>query len=158
MNYLLKDINESYTQLITDDRNFKFKCLSFLSPEAENFQFDPRFRRGLWNGRKELFTIINKNIQFPKGLVEYIIKALNDDNLEFTYEKSTENTDITEKDFKEFLETLNLPFPPYDYQLSCAYDMIKYKRGLFDACTSCLDPNTKIKCLVSEEVFNRINS
>jgi len=79
------DINESYTQLITEDIEFKRKCMAFLAPFVDKHQFNQRFRRGFWDGRKHLYTIENKNVQFPKGLVEYIIKELEDSKLEFEY-------------------------------------------------------------------------
>jgi hypothetical protein len=122
MNYVLKDINESYTELETDDLQFKKKVIDTLSVHVEGYQFSPAYRAGIWDGLKKFYTIEpNTNIRFPKGLVQYIIADLEENNYSYEYDCSDEETDITEDEFNDFLDTLDLPFAPYDYQIKAAY-------------------------------------
>lgn len=136
MTYTLTDINESYTDLITDDIQFKKKVIDTLSVFEEGYKFSPAFRARIWDGKKHFYKIVNNNIRFPKGLVEYVIKDLVRLNLEYYYNTTSEKTDIEFSEFEKYTKTLGLPFEPYDYQLKAAYDMIKDRRGVMRAATS----------------------
>lgn len=135
MTYTLQDINESYTELVTEDLNFKKKVIDTLSVFEEGYQFMPAFRAGVYDGKKRFYTIVDSNIRFPKGLVAYVIKDLQGHNYPFVYNNSTEALDITLEDFQKFVDSLNLPFPPYDYQIKAAFDMTRDKRGVQQAAT-----------------------
>jgi len=136
LNYKLIDIDESYTELETDDINFKKRVIETLSVFEEGYKFSPLFRCGAWDGKKHFYEIMpTTNLQFPKGLVEYIIKDLRESGYDYEYNSTSVNYDITLDEINSFIETLKLPFPPYDYQVTAAFDMIKYKRGVIQAST-----------------------
>ena len=136
MTYKLTDINESYTELETDDINFKKKVIDTLSVFMEGYQFMPAFRAGVHDGKKHFYEIMsNTNIKFLKGLVGYIEKDLRNHNYPYTYETTTVITEISFAEFEVFVNSLDLPFPPYDYQLKSAFDMVKYRRGVQQAAT-----------------------
>ncbi|MEA3387393.1 MAG: DEAD/DEAH box helicase family protein, partial [Patescibacteria group bacterium] len=137
MKYKLIDINESFTELETDDIVFKKKIINTLSVFEEGYKFTPQFRAGVWDGKKCFSKIMpNKNIRFMKGLVDYIIKDLIENKCEYEYNSITKNTNINFEEFTSFVKTLNIPFEPYDYQLKASFNMIKYKRGVSQAATS----------------------
>jgi len=136
MTYKLIDVNESYTDLITDDIQFKKKVIDTLSVYEEGYKFSPQFRAGIWDGKRNFYKIMdNHNIRFPKGLVGYIIKDLQKSNYEYEYETTTSTYDIQIDDFMAYIETLDLPFQPYDYQITAAFNMIKDTRGVQQAAT-----------------------
>jgi superfamily II DNA or RNA helicase len=136
MTYELLDIDESFTQLQTNDIEFKKKVIDTLSVFEEGYKYSPLFRAGVWDGKKYFYTIEpNTNIQFPKGLVKYIVKDLQKNNLSYTYNPISSEYNILFDDFKEFISTLNLPFEPYDYQVKAAYESIKYKRMVLRSAT-----------------------
>jgi len=152
MSYEIKDVDESYCDLVTDDIQFKKKVIDTLSIFEEGYQYNPLFRAGVWNGKKEFYSITQeKNIRFPKGLVDYIIKDLKKSEYPYTYERQTEPYVLDMKDFEDFVETLNIPFKPYDYQIKASYDMITLRRLTLRSATSCLDPETKVKTKLSKE-------
>lgn len=135
--YKLFDVDESYTELETNDLQFKKRVIDTLSVYVEGYKYSPLFRSGIWDGKKNFYTIqSNTNIRFPKGLVQYIIQDLEKNGYEYTYTRSTLDTKIDFEEFKEFVKSLNIPFEPYDYQLKAAFDSIKYKRLLNKAATS----------------------
>lgn len=135
--YFLVDVNESYTELQTDDIEFKRKVIDTLSVFEEGYKFSPLFRSGIWDGKKHFYTIEpNTNIRFPKGLVEYIIKDLIKLEKPFKYENSTENYELKMHEFELFVGTLNLPFEPYDYQMKAAFNMIVKRRLTLRSATS----------------------
>lgn len=137
MIYELYDVDESYTELKSDDIEFKKKVIDTLSVFEEGYKYSPLFRSGIWDGKKHFYTIeMNHNIKFPKGLVGYIIKDLIKLNYSYSYITTTKNYDLDRMDFENFVKTLELPFEPYDYQMDAAYSMITQRRLTLRSATS----------------------
>ena len=131
------DVNESFTHInINGDIEYGKIIIDTLSVFEEGYQFSPLFRSGAWNGKKEFFSILGGGIiQIPKGLINYILKDLRSRNKEYTYKTSTTKNIIDEKEYDEFIKSLNIPFEPYDYQRQAALDMIQDKRMVVKAAT-----------------------
>lgn len=137
MYYKIIDINESFSELETDDINMKRKTIDTLSVFEEGYKYSPLFRAGIWNGKREFYTIeSNTNIRFPKGLVSYILKHLKEADLPYEYNPITTPTDVKFEEFLIFVDSLKLPFKPYDYQLKASFDMVRDKRGVYESATS----------------------
>lgn len=134
--YEIYDIDESHSILKTDDIEFKKRIIDILSPFKEGYRFMPTFRAGIWDGKVN-FCNLDKdfNIKLPKGLVGYITNDLEEKGFKYTYVNSTILEDITLEEFNLFVDSLNLPFKPYDYQLEASFDIIREKRGVFKAAT-----------------------
>jgi len=134
--YKLQDINESYSIIVTDDIEFKKKVIDSLSIYEEGYKFSPKFRAKVWDGKRQFYKILdNGHIIFPKGLVKYIIKDLVKENKKYDYFKSCDDENINKEDFEQFVESLKLPFKPYDYQIEASFNAIKYRRGVFQSAT-----------------------
>ena len=137
MTYELFDMDESFTQLKTDDIEFKKKVIDTLSVFEDGYKFSALFRAGVWDGKKHFYSIeSNKNIQFPKGLVGYIIKDLQKLNYPYSYNPSSVKYNLDWEEWEKFVSNLGLPFEPYDYQLKAAYDMITLRRLTLRSATS----------------------
>jgi superfamily II DNA or RNA helicase len=137
MTYKLIDIDESYCQLESDDIQFKKKVIDTLSVFEDGYKFSALFRAGVWDGKKHFYTIeSNTNIQFPKGLVSYIIKDLHKHNYQYEYNPISTNFKLDFEVFTDFVKTLGLPFEPYDYQLKAAHDMLTLRRLTLRSATS----------------------
>ena len=129
MFYKLKDIDESYCDLESDDLEFKKKVIDTLSVFEDGYKFSPMFRAGIWDGKRNFYTIEGPNIiRFPKGLVGYIIKDLRNSSYEYEYISLDVKYELDFNEFEEYIKTLNIPFEPYDYQTTAAYDMITKRR------------------------------
>ena len=138
LSYALEDLNESKTVLYTEDHEFKRLIIDSLSVFTEGYKFMPSFRAGIWDGKKHFSTITeNGDIMFPKGLISYVLKKLKEQKKEYTYKKITYEhiTEPTKQEFDKWIDTLGLPFTPYDYQSQSAYDAIRHKRLVIQAAT-----------------------
>ena len=62
----------------------------------------------------------------------------------FGIEAIDESNSITENEVQNFLNTLELPFEPYDYQIKTVKLCLMNNKVLIRSVTSCLDPNTEI--------------
>lgn len=127
---LIKDKDESlcYVEDATpEEKRILTKELSFFYP---NYQFLPSFRAGITDGKKRFYKLFENKIIFPKGLVYLLAKAVHNEGIKVKYDKIT-YTDVlpTMEEFNEFVKSLNIPFEPYDYQLTAAFESItKYRQ------------------------------
>jgi len=152
----ISDIDESYIELkINNDIEFGKKIIDTLSVFEESYRFNPLFKKGLWNGKKYFFSLEeNKVFIIPKGLISYVIKDLEDNNKKYTYKKIIDNVKkVTESEFIKFIESLKLPFKPYDYQVNAALSVINEKRFVLRSATGCLDPESKINVEISDLTY-----
>ena len=142
---LCSDINESYCKLefIGIDDPFKLAELKVLvadqlSALVENYKFNPSFRAGIWDGKKKFYKLVGEMMIFPKGLRKYLERRINKSfpDVEFDYEVISEYKQITKEEFDIFLDTLKLPFPPYDYQYDAVFESINAGRMTIGAATS----------------------
>lgn len=133
----LKDENESFTLIGSENTDFLYKIMEQLEVFVEGYKYSPKYRAGIWDGKKKFYSIKQGMVQIPKGLVPNILKFIKDSNFEFEYEKTDlhSNIKVTKEEFKEFIETLNIPFSPYDYQIEMAVDVINRKRLFCRAAT-----------------------
>ena len=52
----IKDLNESYILVQEDDYSVLKKLQKTLSPLVDGYQWNPKFRAGIWDGRINFFT------------------------------------------------------------------------------------------------------
>jgi superfamily II DNA or RNA helicase len=145
MKIICTDINESYCKLDfigTDDpfelANMKVLMADQLSTFAEGYKFNPSYRAGMWDGKKKFYKLFGETMVFPKGMWRYLDKKVKKSHpdIEFTYNTDTRYKPVTKEEFDDFIATLNLPFPPYDFQYDAAYDSINSGRLTVGAATS----------------------
>jgi superfamily II DNA or RNA helicase len=123
-----RDVNESYVEIITDDIEIKITLTNFLSAYVEGYRFTPAFKCGAWDGKKKFYGFTNDGLLIPKGLILHLKKAMLKEDIEIQYENSSEYMKITHNEFNEFISSLELPFPPYDYQIDACVTFINRGR------------------------------
>jgi superfamily II DNA or RNA helicase len=139
-----EDVNESYCKLefnIEDPyklAEMKVLMADQLSAFTEGYKFNPSFRAGLWDGKKKYYKLIGDMMVFPKGMWKYLDRKIkkNYPEIEFEYKSETTFKQITKEEFDVFLESLKLPFQPYDYQYDAAFESINSGRMTIGAATS----------------------
>lgn len=130
----IKDINESFCEIeFPDDSQetiqIKLKIAEMLSVFVENYQFTPQYRAGIWDGKKNFWKLQESgNLLFPKGLVDTLRIKLHKDGIHHNYQNQSEMLNVSEDDFREWMKTLELPFPPYDYQEYAAISCVNTGR------------------------------
>ena len=105
----IKDLNESYILVQEDDYSVLKKLQKTLSPLVDGYQWNPKFRAGIWDGRINFFTKLEQNlIQIPKGLKSAILGFCKANKIDVEYEKDTYEN-ITEEEVNSFIESLKIP-------------------------------------------------
>lgn len=111
---------KDYSMLEVDvDPGFAAEISDYFSFFVPGYKFMPAYKNKVWDGKIKLFNRINGELN--AGLYVYLLKFA----AERGYEVHTEETDyglpigdkqLDTDDFNVFLESLNLPFMPREYQ------------------------------------------
>jgi superfamily II DNA or RNA helicase len=104
-----------------------------------NAYFDPMIKRGLKPDSEVFYLPNGDDIILPAGLVQFISK--------FGIIPIQEQ-EFFEEDILEFIESLNIPFPLYDYQEKMVVDSLVHKQQLCLAATGS-GKSLVIYCIVS---------
>ena len=89
---------------------------SFFVP---GYKFMPAYKNKVWDGKIRLFNRLTGELS--AGLFVYLVKFANERGYEIEikdseYGRPLVNENIDTDDFNDFLEELNTPFMPYEYQ------------------------------------------
>ena len=123
----ISHINESYSLVENLSLDSKKSLANTLSPYVDNFQFNPRYRCGVWDGRIPFYKIYNNKFIIPKGLCFLLEKFFKKHDIEYSLQK-TEFYSLKQNDIETFIESLNIPFKPYSYQVKCVLDSLNEGR------------------------------
>ena len=131
---IIKDLNESYSLLEFKDTedlntimNQKLEIMEALSVFVDGHEFTPRFRAGVWDGKKEFYKIHPQGLLIYKGLVQSVISKFNH-FMTAEYIPLEPVPSVPEEVLREYIDTLNLPFPPRDYQFEAVFKAINEGR------------------------------
>ena len=139
-------LNETFLQ-VSCERHVAYELNEYFSFKVPNFQFHPKFKAKLWDGKIRLFNI--QTGQMYLGLYPYLKEwadkhsyKLQSDIVEARKLKGMGVTEI-----KEFFDSLklhckNVPITPRDYQVSSFIHCVKQERALL------LSPTSSGKSLV----------
>ena len=126
-------INEVYVQLICDD-SIKAELSEYFSFFAPNYQFNPLYKKKVWNGKIYLFN--KKTSYLYGGLIRYLKDFCAEREIKVIIDPSVQGfNQFTEEEAKQFVENLDLhsrnqPIEPRDYQMTAFIKAVKYKKAL----------------------------
>jgi len=132
---LIKDLNESYTLIQTNNLELKKKIANTLTVEVPNHQFDPLFRAGMWDGTKKFYKVKDTHLIITKGLKSLVLDYLDKTKQHYEHSFIDKPFNVTNEEIDSFIKTLNLPFSPYDYQIKALKSMLEEKRLVIKSCT-----------------------
>jgi len=99
----------------------------YFTFQVPGYTFMPAYRMKIWDGKIRLFNIHNRVLY--GGLLEYVFKFA-----ENRHYKVVPDGDwwkpIKIEENKNFIDNLNLPFEPRDYQLNAFHHALSYKKSL----------------------------
>lgn len=128
---------------------------------AEGYKFQPKYKQKLWDGKIRL--VKRKNSQEATvylGLLEELIKYFNKHDYSYQIDpKLKPNNAITKEELTGYLKELRVSskgqeITPRDYQAKGFIDAIQNKRQLILSVTSCLDPESEINCIITQEGYS----
>lgn len=84
------------------------------------YQFMPQYKIGAFDGYKNFYKRISNDIlEVPRNCIELVLK-----HLKLPFNSITDTNTISWEEFNSFIEKLDLPFKPYNYQIQAAYDSL----------------------------------
>jgi superfamily II DNA or RNA helicase len=96
--------------------------MDFLSPHIPNYKFHPKVRARIWDGREKLYMVDGeRSLLFPKGLEQRLAEK-------FDLKISLPEPIITREKLLSFIETLNIPMTPFDYQIDAVLETLNERR------------------------------
>jgi superfamily II DNA or RNA helicase len=101
----------------------------YFSFYVPGFQFMPAYKMRIWNGKINLFNLMNYTIYI--GLLPKLYEFCHSMNYDIEVESNViSKNNFTLNNCKTFLDTLNLPFEVRDYQVEAITHAIKNDRSL----------------------------
>lgn len=127
----LKKYDESYLQVLSDDRGVFHELEDAFKFEVPGAKFNPKVKMKVWDGFIRLFSVHTQKIYF--GLHDKVLKKLEELGYEVDSDIKDSQANITPEEVIEFVKSLNLhsrgkPIEVRDYQLHAIYSALKYKR------------------------------
>ena len=128
MDLKISKVNEVFMKISCDDSIAK-DLHDYFSFKVPNAKFMPSFKNRRWDGKVYLFSIKTHKIYI--GLLPYIAEFCEERQYKYSLEEDviTKN-EITEDEYNKFIDQLNLPFEPRDYQKDAFLKCIEYGRKL----------------------------
>jgi len=123
---------KNYTHLIVEcEYGIAQEFNDLFSFYAKNYRYMPDFKNHIWDGKIRLFNV-NKRL-LPIGLLKRLVTYCKNDGLEIIIDdevkEKLKGDDVSIPDY-------NLPFEPYEHQVSAVEHMLSKKRGLILSPTS----------------------
>lgn len=140
----VKKINETTLKFACDDVGVHYELSDYFSFYAPGYKYDPRFKNHIWDGKIHLANATKQTA--PVGLRQQIQKFCTDRNYHFidqTEENLLEKGDDV-SNFDQWLESLNLPFEPRDYQKKAVIESLTGQRRVLLSPTGCHAKGSKI--------------
>ena len=141
----LRKLNESFIKVESNDNGLLYELSDYYSYMASGAKFDYRFKNHLWDGKVRLLsartgkTLLGLRESLHKFCADRYVECedLIDENLNPYHNDSAENLD-------DFIQSLNLPFPPRDYQYDALKHAISSKRSIILSPTGCHAKGSKV--------------
>lgn len=141
MRNLLAEIDGHYDIHIRkfDDVFMNIECSRGIAQEirdhfsfyAHNYKFMPLYKNRMWDGKIYLF----RDGKLYLGLLDRLLEFARENH--YTINNLQEPQRDPDFDIPGFIENLNLPFPPRDYQVESLRQTIRNKRILILSSTGC---------------------
>lgn len=126
-------VNESFVR-INAPRNVLYELRDRFQFEVPGAKFTPAYKKGHWDGMIRLFNTNTRTIY--KGLLHEIKKFCKQNDFDFESDVALPLEDIDEKEVRDFVSGLNIPFELRDYQIDTICKGICHPRAAFLSSTS----------------------
>lgn len=139
----------SEVKVIPKNTNIYYDVFNYLSFFSENHRWSPAYKEGHWDGKIHFY----QNGKLPVGLVYKVIELAERNNYSVKMNFKLEQ-DLNVEKLKDFIDSLNLPFEPHDFQYKSVLECITKKNLLV------ISPTASGKSLIIyilAQFFQRIN-
>ena len=136
---VISNIDEVYVQIECSE-GISYELREHFTFHVPGYQFTPQYKARLWDGKIRLYNV--QNNQIYRGLVPYIIKFCEERQYDFEYDNEIYDEELSLEEAKAFIQKLNLPIEPRDYQIEAFVHAIRSRRSLL------LSPTASGKSLI----------
>lgn len=123
---MLHKMDEVHLMISTEPSVMR-ELSGYFTFEVPGYKFMPAYKMGAWDGKIRLVN--TKDGTIYAGLVSYIKEFCNERGYEFYYEEEPD-TNFSVHEAVQFIESLNLPITPRNYQVDAFVDAIRKRRML----------------------------
>lgn len=137
---IVSKVDECFMKVECDD-GLARDLYDFFSFTVPNAKFMPSYRNKYWDGKVRLFSIKTRKIYI--GLLPYVDEFCRERGFNFSgIEDVIGEKQRATEELHQFIEELNLPFSPRDYQMEAFRTAVQYGRQLL------LSPTASGKSLI----------
>jgi len=121
-------LNEAYIK-VECEKHYAQELNEYFSFRVPGYQFTPAYKNKIWDGYIKLFSLKDNTIY--RGLLPYIEKFAKERNYQLNIHDNLNVVDeLSLKETTEFIQSLNLPLEPRDYQIKSFIHAIRNRRML----------------------------
>lgn len=136
---IISNVNEVYVH-VSCDEGLSYELREHFTFHVPGYQFTPQYKARLWDGKVRLYNV--QNNQIYRGLVPYIVKFCEERQYDWEYDNEVYDEELSLEEAKAFIQKLNLPIEPRDYQIEAFVHAIRSRRSLL------LSPTASGKSLI----------
>lgn len=135
-NVKIKHFDYSYAFMKCDNFYVTKNILSLLEAEVPDAKWDPRVKKGIWDGIVKFYKPGNGMIRIPFGFISFIEAYCKENDIIFEDVNKIDFLQrFTKIEVDEFIQSLDLKFQPRDYQLTAIYKALGANNGLYKMAT-----------------------
>lgn len=118
--------NEAYAR-VEADRGILKELGEQFTFMAANYFFNPKYKAKVWDGK--ICLLNRKTNMIYSGLVPKITKWAEENNYSVTLDSSFSDTNFSVTEAFDFINTLDIPFPPHEHQMKAFIHCIRKRRA-----------------------------
>ena len=122
----ISKLNEVYIKVSSTDRGIEEELKEHFTFHVPGYKFMPAFKKGMWDGKLRLYNPRTKQIY--AGLFKEIVRFAEDREYDVSYTNEFTDTSFSYTESVHFLNSLNLPLQPRDYQIDAFTSAIRSRR------------------------------
>jgi superfamily II DNA or RNA helicase len=127
MDLKIEYYNEVYIKVYCDP-GLASEVSDYFTFEVPGAKFMPAYRNKVWDGKIRLYNQITQTLYC--GLLPYVERFARERKYEIEYLSNFDQEEFSVVEAKQFIDTLNLPIEPRDYQIKAFVHAVRNRRTL----------------------------
>ena len=124
---LIEKIDQTYIK-VNCEQHIQYELSDYFTFDVPGAKFMPAVRNRFWDGKIRLFSVKTGKIYY--GLLKYIELFAKNNNYSIKYVSEFNNDPLSVHEGNLFVQSLNLPLQPRDYQIESFINCVRNKRQL----------------------------
>lgn len=139
MDVQIEKRDEVYIKIHADP-SLIIEMSQYFTFEVPGARYTPAFKNKVWDGKIRLLNTMSQTLY--GGLLPYVERFCREREYEFEYISDFSHEEFSVIEAKEFIQTLNIPLEPRDYQIKAFIHAVRTRRSVL------LSPTASGKSLI----------